>query len=198
VSITIVNTTGNERGFEDDFCTHLASAVGGKIVDARGEKLLELSGQIDGSDVIVILAHGGNVDMHQAIVDTGLQSADFPDTVNAQLMSPIVLAQLLAGNTTRFHLVFCTCCTLSVHSISSALEVPSCIGTIASRTLISVHDAEPMAELLLLLESHENGTTSGMNVQKEVHNLVSKYKSMGKSCPELYFVEAGSLSDHQT
>ena len=107
MSILIMNITGDKGGFENQFCSDLSKSIYSqvKLVNVRGEHLLDNKVMEDeGHEIVIIVSHAdGSGD--QTILDSGF-GWNLVDR-------PTILTQLLQNNARKFILIYCACEALS-------------------------------------------------------------------------------------
>lgn len=128
MSVLVINTTGNQRNFENKFCSDLLAMINTqtKLIDIRGENLLDMK-LIDNNEheVIVIVSHAGRNGSLNTNLDCGFEWD--------ALDNPTVFAQLLGNNKKKFILMYCACEGLLPETIVSGVEDKNCTGVIVSR-----------------------------------------------------------------
>ncbi|AGY75866.1 hypothetical protein [Clostridium autoethanogenum] len=171
MSVLIINITGNQRKFENQFCNDLSSKINAetKIKDIRGEDLLAMQG-IDGEghEVIVVVGHAGRNGKSNTILDCGFGWK--------LLDNPTIFTQLLGNNNKRFILVYCACSALSPETLVSGIEDQNCIGVVASRNPVKYTHASIVAEVINLV--HEFILENNQDIdslQRNIRNLVKQY-----------------------
>ena len=93
MSVLIVNTTGNQAGFEKKFCSDLSSMISAQTtsIDLRGKNLLDSIPIGNGAyEIVVIVSHAGINGTSGTILDCGFGWS--------ALDNPTILTQLLSKN----------------------------------------------------------------------------------------------------
>jgi hypothetical protein len=164
MSVSVVNMTGNARGFEDGLCAKIAEATGGTVIDGRGDRLGAAAKSASDASVIVVVAHGSNTGGTATALDLGLVGPSAPAVVTHWLESPTVMIQHLAGNRLPFFVVWCSCEALSTESMVSTDQAPLCLGSVTSADRICDTHVRMIADIVDLLQCNwpqpDHGTLS--------------------------------------
>lgn len=190
MSVLILNTTGNQVGFENEFCNILKNNinVNSNILNVRGMELIDVD--IKGHEVVVVVSHGvSDEKLNDTEIDIGFD--EFELAMKAGILNnPTILSQMLGGNDRKCILVYCACNGLSAQTLLSGTEIQNCIGVMASKTPIGDNYVGVVGEVInKVSEFMLKNSDDIISLNKEIKLITEKYKDepdFNECCPQFY------------
>ena len=177
MSVLIINTTQNERKFENQFCDILKNNINveSKVENLRELDLLNL--KISGYEVVVVVSHGTSYDgLDNTYIGLGFNEEEL-GLKHGTLNNPTILSQMLGDNDRKFILIYCACSGLSAETLLSGIEIKNCIGVIASRTPIGNMYVDVVSDVINKVSDFMmEGSNDILSLDKDIKLIIDKKK----------------------
>ena len=147
MSVVIINTTNNEKGFEDRFVDDLANLLRIPCTknSATSFELLDLP-PLDGDVKVLVIVSHADSDDNETFMDLGFRV----ENCNTNLVNnPDVIGQVIDQSASdRYVIVYCACSALSPATLASNSDNDKVAGVIATAKPVNSTWVDSIAKII--------------------------------------------------